>query len=212
MHGGKKLLQIVSAAALLRHPIERRTQRLHSLAIGNIVVAGVEARHLSIQQKGRAGHGNIQQSSVFLSALRFEGDALAFRQGFGHPLRLRQPVRRHHQIFQGLPDHFGRFIFEHAHEGFIGQQHAMAAIRDAQPVGRCLKHLFQKLQAALGALLILSARFEERRDRAGMFRARPRSGRGGVSRLNIFRQGVFRPYKCRRSSAFQRLLEPAGGY
>ncbi len=90
----------------------------------------------------------------------------------------------------------------------------MAAIGDAQSVGRCLKHLFQKLQADLGALLIFASGFEKRRQRTGLFRAR--TVRGGTRRFagssGHFQVGHFhgRMNKRRWSSALQRFLQPAG--
>ncbi len=102
VHGGEELLQIVSAAALFGDPVERRTQRLHPLAIGDVVVSGIEARHLPIQQQRRARHGNIEQGSIFFSALRLQSDAFASGQRLRHPSRLRQTVGRHHEILQRL--------------------------------------------------------------------------------------------------------------
>ena len=125
MDSGKELLEIVRAAALFGDAVERGAQCLDSPAIGNIMIAGVKACHLSIQKKRGARHGDIKQRAIFFSALSFQGDALALGERLGNPLRLGQPVRRHDQIFQGLPDYFGRFVFKHAHERFVREEHAV---------------------------------------------------------------------------------------
>jgi hypothetical protein len=198
VYGGEELLQIVSAAAFLGNPIERRTQCLHSLAVGNVVVTGVVARHLPIQQKGRTRHGYIEQGPIFFSSLRFQCDALAFCNRLGHPPRLREPVGRNHQILERMSYHLGHFVAEHVHKSFIGHQDTIAAVGDAQSVGRCLKYLFQKLQTSVRALSIFIVYVGVRRQRARRKRARSLRGRGTVSRLN----------KGRRSSALQGFLQP----
>ncbi len=153
VHGGEKLLQIVGAAALLGDPVQRRTQRLHPPAVGNVVVSGVEALDLPIQHQRRARHGNVEQTSIFLSALRFKCDALPLRDRLGHPTRFRQTLRRHYQIFQRLSCNFRSFVSEHAHKRFIRPQHPVLTVGNAQPIGRRLKHLLQKLQPRFGARL-----------------------------------------------------------
>ena len=131
VHSGEKLLQVVGAAALLGDAIERRTERFHPLAVGDVAVAGVEARHFSVQQERRTRQGNIEQSTIFFSAPGFKGDALASRDCVGHPACLRQAVRRHHEILQTLTDSLGGWVIEHAGEGIVGPEHAMAGIHDA---------------------------------------------------------------------------------
>src|SRR5579872_127677 len=88
VHGIEKLLQIVSATAFFSHAIQRRTQRLDPLAVGDVVVPGVKSGHLSVSQKRRTRHGHFKKASIFFPALCFERDAFAFCQGLGDPSRL----------------------------------------------------------------------------------------------------------------------------
>src|SRR5208337_1835586 len=83
VYGGKELLQFVGAAALLGDAVECGTQRFDAPAVRNIVIASIEAGHLPIQQQRRTRQGNIEQGSIFFSALGFQGDALTSGERLG---------------------------------------------------------------------------------------------------------------------------------
>src|SRR5579863_3514973 len=104
MHSSEELLQVMCAAAFLRDSVKGGTQSFYASAIGDVVISRVEPVDLSIQHQRSARDGHIDHAAVFSPALGLKRDALAAGQGFRHPLRFSQALRRDDQTLQKLPN------------------------------------------------------------------------------------------------------------
>ena len=63
----EELLQVVRAAALLRHAIERLTEGLHTPAVRDVVVPCVKTDNFAIEQYRSAGNRYVEERTVFFA-------------------------------------------------------------------------------------------------------------------------------------------------
>ena len=100
--GGKELLQILSGAGFFRGTVESRVESFGALAIGNVAVDEVKASAAPVDQQGSGGNGNIEQSSIAVTALSFEANLFAALQALRDPVKFGSTLGRKNQRVDAL--------------------------------------------------------------------------------------------------------------
>src|SRR5580698_6876135 len=100
--GGKELLQILSGAGFFGDGKESGIQSLGALAIGDIAIDEVVGCTAAVDDQGSGGERDIEQGSVAVATLSFEGKRFATLQTLCDPLRFRGAIWGKNQGVDGL--------------------------------------------------------------------------------------------------------------
>ena len=144
--------QIFGRTGLLRNAVQRRTQRLGALPLGDITIDRVQRCLPAAHAHQSPLNRYVYQRSIFPLSLGFQVHFLSRGQGLLHGVRLGAPIRRNDQRFDCLAQRLRCRITEHPRKFAVDMHHAIIRVQERDSLGCALDQLFQMRALDLRAM------------------------------------------------------------